>query len=325
MGYQWHIPRPPASVVYIRAGAKYQQDQVFEWGFWRGFKMEKTFLLGVGAQKAGTSWLHDYLVDHPACDMGMRKEYHILDALFIPGCKRFRATAHGWHNTPEDTPFADKPRHLQFYDNLDDYFDYFHEIAHQHADTKVVGDITPSYAALPVDALRLVKAEFEKRDMQVKVVFLMRDPVERIWSAVRMLRRKQRNQTPNKPFEMSEADHVLHNHNHRSSILRGRYEVTLANLAAAFAGKDVFVGLYEELFSTAEVARITGFLGIDPIAPDFARKVNVSRKTDPLPDPVLRQVAQFYHATYDAAESAVGHARLAANWPSLAALQDEPS
>lgn len=287
--------------------------------------MAKTFLLGVGAQKAGTSWLHDYLVNHPACDMGMRKEYHILDALFIPGCKGFRATAHGWHNIPEDTPFADKPRHLRFYDDLDDYFDYFHEVAHRDPAIKLVGDITPSYSALPPEALTLVRDEFAKRDMRVRVVFLMRDPVERIWSSVRMQRRKQRVQFPNKPFERSEADQVLQNHTERASILRGRYEVTLANLAAAFPPGDIFAGLYEELFSAAEVARVTGFLGIDPIAPDFARKVNVSRKTTGLPEAVQQQVAQFYRATYEAAKTAVGRDRLTAAWPSLAALPDDPA
>lgn len=44
----------------------------------------KTFLLGVGAQKAGTTWLYDYLNDHPQTDMGLYKEYHLFDNLHVP-------------------------------------------------------------------------------------------------------------------------------------------------------------------------------------------------------------------------------------------------
>ena len=32
-----------------------------------------TFLLGVGAQKAGTAWLHRYLEDSPQFDGGFRQ------------------------------------------------------------------------------------------------------------------------------------------------------------------------------------------------------------------------------------------------------------
>lgn len=43
----------------------------------------KTFLLGVGCQKDGTTWVHDYLSTHRKVDMGFEKEYHIIDALHL--------------------------------------------------------------------------------------------------------------------------------------------------------------------------------------------------------------------------------------------------
>ena len=48
------------------------------------------FLLGVGAQKAGTSWLHQQLHQRSDADFGFLKEYHIHDALTIPKLERFR-------------------------------------------------------------------------------------------------------------------------------------------------------------------------------------------------------------------------------------------
>ena len=35
--------------------------------------MDGTFLLGVGCQKGGTSWVYEYLESHPAADLGPKK------------------------------------------------------------------------------------------------------------------------------------------------------------------------------------------------------------------------------------------------------------
>ena len=45
---------------------------------------QRTFLLGLGAQKAGTAWMHRYLESSPQCDPGFRKEYHVWDAVDLP-------------------------------------------------------------------------------------------------------------------------------------------------------------------------------------------------------------------------------------------------
>lgn len=46
------------------------------------------FLLGVGGQKCGTSWLHDMLARSDQVDMGFKKESHIFDARTLPECAR---------------------------------------------------------------------------------------------------------------------------------------------------------------------------------------------------------------------------------------------
>ena len=51
----------------------------------------RTFLLGVGAQKAGTSWLYQYLIQKNNTNLGFTKEYHIWDAVNIPECNNLKA------------------------------------------------------------------------------------------------------------------------------------------------------------------------------------------------------------------------------------------
>ena len=49
--------------------------------------MEKNFILGVGCQKGGTSWLHSQLDKSHHTDFGFLKEYHVFDVLDVPECK----------------------------------------------------------------------------------------------------------------------------------------------------------------------------------------------------------------------------------------------
>ena len=44
---------------------------------------DKTVLFGIGAQKAGTSWLHSVLSSHPECHLPV-KEVHYFDTAVDP-------------------------------------------------------------------------------------------------------------------------------------------------------------------------------------------------------------------------------------------------
>ena len=41
----------------------------------------KTFILGVGAQKCGTTWLYDQFKANKMVNMGFLNKYHILDSI----------------------------------------------------------------------------------------------------------------------------------------------------------------------------------------------------------------------------------------------------
>ena len=46
-------------------------------------KKIKTFILGIGAQKAGTSWLHQYINNDQRANLGQMKEYHYWNSIFV--------------------------------------------------------------------------------------------------------------------------------------------------------------------------------------------------------------------------------------------------
>lgn len=277
--------------------------------------MTKTFLLGLGAQKAGTTWLHDYLSTLDGVDMGFLKEYHVFDSRH-PSEDRGRraeliAKAQRLLGKPE-VDFASKPRIWTYVSMLADpqnYFNYFTGLLSQ-PDVLVTGDITPSYSMLDTQELSMIREALGRRGVACKAIFLMRDPVERLWSAARMRRRER----PDVQHG-SEDKMVLRALKRGGFAGRTRYEDTLSAMEAVFAPEEYMTGFYETLFQEAEVRRICAFLGLEYRAPEFDKRVNVSQKTAPLSDDTCRTVAQHFAPTYHAVAQRFGADTVRDLWP----------
>ena len=146
------------------------------------------FLLGVGAQKAGTSWLHLQLHNRADANFGFCKEYDIHDALTVPKLVRYRQQQGSWL----------KPstwRRQGFFKDTKRHYDYFCSLL-SRPHIRLTGDITPSYSCLSTDTLTTIEREFTKRMIPVRPVFLMRDPIERVISSQRMKLRKRGQKDP---------------------------------------------------------------------------------------------------------------------------------
>jgi hypothetical protein len=281
-----------------------------------------TFALGVGAQKAGTTWLHHYLVGSPQVARGYRKEYHVLDSAFLPGER--------WRDRNLDLAQAEldrlrrgepaDPVHLHraaMIASLDSYCDYFTGLLDRRPRTRVTADVTPEYAALPVERLAAVRDGFDRRRVRSVALFLLRDPVERIWSQVRMQEGRQPGRFPAPPEEM--VGRLFDQPNYERFT---RYETTLRRLDEVWGSGDTWVGFYEELLAPATAAptaaQVCGFLGIDVRPPDVDRRANASsgKSAATLPDDVVRRVATHYRDTYDAVARRFPDRDLTALWPS---------
>jgi hypothetical protein len=258
-----------------------------------------TFLLGLGAQKAGTAWMHRYLESSPRCDPGFRKEYHVWDALDLPSGRVVRERI--------EKQGGDRARFLA---DPDAYVDYFAGLLGRDG-VRLTADITPSYAGLSVERLAGIRAAFEQRGVRPVAVYLMRDPVERVWSAVRMDVRRSGN-TDDRAVEArlrTIADGDQYDR-------RTRYDLTMASADAAFDGA-VFYGFYERLFDVSTLEELCAFLGIDFVEPDFGRQVNVSPKEDgDLADDTVRGLVARFAPVYEAVALRFPEVDLPSLWPS---------
>lgn len=264
-------------------------------------KSEKVFILGVGCQKGGTTWLHGQLDKHPNVNMGFTKEYHVFDALHVEDMKYFARQKMNklqkiYKESPNQVPIK-LLRHVSFHKNTNNYFIYFDKLWESDEQTKIVGDITPSYSSLSIRTLKEIRNKLEKKGFKVKVIFLMRDPIERCWSMARM---DIRDKSKSKKVDIDDISRLKTLYKEETCALRTRYENTIRNLDYCFTADDIFYGLYETLFSQDTVTRLEEFLGINDFSPNLSQKYNITEKNEINLDSELAiEIAKFYSDTYD--------------------------
>ena len=272
---------------------------------------DATFLLGVGAQKAGTSWLHDQLNRRKDADFGFLKEYHVFDALELEHFSSFRPK--------NPTPLKWRTwRRARFMEQPERYFDYFaSRLKPSHI--RLTGDITPSYAGLSAQSFQRIKDAFKERGVQLRAVFIMRDPVERFLSQQRMQLRKRGLLTPEHEIEhLDKASLKLL----KSESPRSDYPATLDALRNGFAESEIFIGLYETLFKAATHRELCWCLGIPEQIPDLSHRVNASQATTSVPPALLHRLSQHFAPLVTAVQDRCPDLKVEQHWATAATWRE---
>jgi hypothetical protein len=222
------------------------------------------FVLGVGAQKAGTSWLHSQVNNCPEADLGIIKEYHVWDAVFTDLAEIITLDEGKTEND-----IIKLRRNMQVTSGV--YENYFRSLI--GGGIRLTGDFTPSYATLSAEHFLEIKHRLEKSGFAVKVIFVMRDPVERMWSGFRMRLKKLQAKGLLIPDDELMAQFDIYSAG-KQRVARSRYDKTLAAIRTSFHSDDVYIGFYEKLFEQDTLKDISDFLGIDLTHSDVAARIN---------------------------------------------------
>ena len=281
-----------------------------------------TLMFCVGATKAGTSWLYDYLHGHEAVALPVVKEAHFFDTLdfddadYQLGAWRARVA-----DLEAQRAVAQKNMNLWKVENtqaqIDDllhlidavskgeegllsYLDFLFKRASEG--TKVVGDITPSYALLSEERLAMMARLTD----DVKVVYLMRDPVERLWSHVRM--QAKRNCPPHRTVEAKSRGilkRVTHNGHEQHIVARGDYASAVAKLKKSVPAERLHIEFSERLYTEEGLRKLCTFLDITYQPADTSKRVHEGVKIK-LDDDMRDWAANFLAPQYDFVEENIG-------------------
>lgn len=271
-----------------------------------GTAQQGGFLLGAGAQKAGTTWLHAYLTHFDDVDFGPIKEYHIWDGLSVPEFAEFdtrgrsvplrRRLRAAWRGIGGGAPDELLLRRRLQSDPAR-YFDFFAALLARPG-VRMTGDITPSYSALPLPVLSRIRAGFAERGIPTRAVFLMRDPVERCLSAIRMYRRAGKSMQ-GVDITLPDDEMLMRYVTGPQALLRTDYPAALDRLGAAFEPQALHVGFYETMFEAEEFARLNAFLGCTPDPAFIARRFNTTEREAALAPELRARAARALRGIYD--------------------------
>ena len=125
------------------------------------------------------------------------------------------------------------------------------------------------------------------------MIYLLRDPVTRLWSAFRQFCRL-RDAPPGEEF----FERYLKKEQLRA---RSDYGATLSKLETVFEPGEIWIGFYETLFRAQSVDSLADFLGIDRWAAHFELRVNASPDRDErMPEALRRRALHYTAASYRA-------------------------
>jgi hypothetical protein len=249
-------------------------------------------MFGIGAPKCGTTWMHRYLAAHPDCHFRALKELHYFDTLNDLGfawilellekrvvtLESYVLHVEGDERERALRELVDCRDYLKLMNQrIDDRFGYSRFLLHGKGTKRLVGDITPAYARLPVPVLK----EMAGMTAQTRFVYLMREPVERLWSHIRMAVEHE-NVAP-QDFERRcqdlMADELAGRCDPKRPLIEySDYAGTVARLSEAVPREKVLVMCYEHLMTRKGVRRLCSFLGIRHVEPDLGRAVNAGKR-----------------------------------------------
>ena len=239
----------------------------------------------VGAQRAGTTWLHHVLGQHPGLWLSPVKELHYFDKLdtrrtVLDEEERRRVRLRGL--------LSFDPWLFRFW--FGRRGDIWYASLFQQAQDQglLAGEITPAYATLNEETLRRI----QQINGEIKLVFVMRDPVERAWSAV------------NKALKKGlvggiTVETVIARARAPGSAARSAYADTIRRLESIFRQGQIHYCFFEDLRDRPQLltCALFSFLGATPVPPaaiKLPKAMNVAAGTKPIPIEFSRELAKDY-------------------------------
>jgi len=259
--------------------------------------------LCVGAHKAGTTWLYQQLDSHPDFWMPPVKELHYFDQL-----SRVQRAARPRCRDKRDLRFLERLKSLSAKPTIDleNYGRLF-----EPKGPLLSGDISPNYSTLSNEVIGQVLRFFP----HLKVIFLARDPVERVWSHLSM----EVHYRQIEPFDVTNIDAINRNLFRRGMLLRSYPSAVVARWKRHVHPERLRVYFFDDLQSDpAELRRsILRFLGADPDKAGSRPKAHYNSWTTmeklPLTNKVRSHLAQFFKKELKTCAARLGGP--ARDWP----------
>jgi len=281
--------------------------------------------LCIGAQKAGTSWLRVMLHSNPAVWMGMFKELHYFDSLYTDASRRwtsetirsnvrFLVRRHVVRAVKQGEK-VDTGRKAGQVANIDlDYLARVIKLADENymftedwyramfdfpaGAKKIKGEITPEYSTISAEGIQYV----HKLLGPVPIIYLIRDPVGRALSHVRMkiARRKDRTE-----FSEDEWNAMIRR---EDVFVNGDYKGNVTRWMENYPNEKLLFLPYRDVSTEPNelLAKVEKFVGIPPHKYEEAEKEVYKGAVIDIPPYVIERMRELLAEQYVFLEATFG-------------------
>lgn len=225
---------------------------------------KKPLIVGIGAQKAGTTWLSQMLAQHPQVWLPPFKEVQFFNHRFIPEHREWlpwhfrrarqnqekRFAAKGLPVPPEMDEWLGRITRGEMFTNH-----WYKQVFAPAPESTLPCDITPEYSTLPEEGVAFV-AEFLPR---ARFIYIIRHPVDRAVSQLKMnLTRRNRRPGTVAAWMAEIEDPVLYD--------RGDYATYVPRWTAHFSPEQLLILPFGVIASNpaALMRRIEAHCGLAP-------------------------------------------------------------
>ena len=271
-------------------------------------------VLGIGAQKAGTTWLHAHLKRHPGIWMPPIKEIHyfndpsprrLITCVFAgsrPGRKMRLRNVLRREGRKLMKLRSERPLWwLRFF--FLRRSDHWYGALFSPGPGQIAGEVTPNYAALEERVVARIHALMPR----ARIIYLLRNPIHRAWSQAAMHFGKNGHR----------GLHTIRDEEIQMFLERGDvskhadYVKNLQVWERFYSPPQIFVAFYEQLVRDPRglLREIYQFLGVDSSDRFIPETVGLklgARRYPPIPDHFANSLA---HRFYEGIEQA--HERFA--------------
>ncbi len=261
-----------------------------------------TYFVGIGAQKAGTTWLSEYFYSHPDVYMSPYKEMHYFDSklLWRNASDNWRLwlrrrqidlTKYGPENSLQTFQQSEAAQklYLQTCMRSDKAYREFLDLGAEGK--SAAGEITPNYTDLNAKGF----AYIDKCLPGCKFILLMRNPVERFRSQLSMDRNKGMHRLYRTANVSRASRHILYKY-------RGNYKRTIEEVEKAVGPDRLLISFYESLFDPGmvqqEVSKICAHINVRYIQPNINLRPKETKKKQQFSGDDREFLVKFHAESY---------------------------
>lgn len=259
---------------------------------------------GIGAAKAGTTWLHNNLVQLDGVFLPPNKELHyfnnnqkyrsrskLYEKSLFERLKSFTYVRKAFKDILKAIIVGNR-ENLFFYWKyyFKSYSDQWYSDLFSHVSERK-GEITPGYSILECEDIIKMK----HCSPEAKIILMIRNPVDRAWSHFKFKKTRRNNRETVGDISDEVIRHFMTSY---GQVERSNYLETLKRFLVHFPPENILVGFYDAIHTNPvellfEVANFIGLrdIMVDPI--QLEKVVNKS-KGEKIPERFRTELAEYY-------------------------------